>query len=82
MLMKYLGGIDAVALCMDSCNEEGKNDLAKFIEFVKCGAQYSFGAVNLEDISQPNCYRVLDELCVTCTPSLCDTMTINMTQCA
>jgi malate dehydrogenase (oxaloacetate-decarboxylating) len=25
-------------------------------------AQHSFGAVNLEDISQPNCYRVLDVL--------------------
>jgi malate dehydrogenase (oxaloacetate-decarboxylating) len=24
--------------------------------------QYSFGAVNLEDISQPNCYKVLDTL--------------------
>ena len=66
MLMKYLGGIDAVALCMDSRNEEGKNDPAKLIEFVK-RAQYSFGAVNLEDISQPNCYRVLDELRDACT---------------
>ena len=38
MLMKYLGGIDAVALCMDSRNnEEGKkNDPSKLIEFVEC----------------------------------------------
>ena len=61
LLMKYLGGIDAVALCMDSKNEKGENDPDKIIEFVK-RAQYSFGAVNLEDISQPNCYKVLDVL--------------------
>ena len=72
MLMKYLGGIDAVALCMDSRNEEGKNDPAKLIEFVK-RAQYSFGAVNLEDISQPNCYRVCLTSCVTRAPPLCGT---------
>ena len=75
MLMKCLGGIDAVALCMDSRNEEGKNDPAKLIEFVK-RAQYSFGAANLEDISQPNCYRVCWTSCVmTCAPSLCGTTT-------
>lgn len=60
-LMKYLGGVDAVALCIDSRNGEGECDCCKMIEFVKMG-QYSFGAVNLEDISQPNCYRVLDTL--------------------
>jgi malate dehydrogenase (oxaloacetate-decarboxylating) len=61
MLMKYLGGVDAVALCVDSRGKDGRNDPEKLIEFVKM-AQHSFGAVNLEDISQPNCYRVLDEL--------------------
>lgn len=60
-LMKYLGGVDAVALCVDSRNAEGKNDPEKIIDFVKM-CQHSFGAVNLEDISQPNCYRVLDAL--------------------
>jgi len=60
-LMKYLGGIDAVALCIDSKNESGKNDPDKIIQFVKM-VQHSFGAVNLEDISQPNCYKVLDVL--------------------
>jgi len=60
-LMKYLGGVDAVALCVDSKNKEGKNDPDKIIEFVKM-AQPSFGAINLEDISQPNCYKVLDTL--------------------
>ncbi len=60
-LMKYLGGVDGVALCMDSTNEKGEKDPDKIIEFVKM-LQPSFGAVNLEDISQPNCYKVLDTL--------------------
>ncbi len=60
-LMKYLGGVDAVALCIDSKGKDGKNDPEKIIDFVKM-CQHSFGAVNLEDISQPNCYRVLDVL--------------------
>ncbi|MCR4427772.1 MAG: NADP-dependent malic enzyme [Caldiserica bacterium] len=60
-LMKYLGGIDAVALCIDSRNQKGENDPEIIIDLVK-RIQPSFGAVNLEDISQPNCYRVLDVL--------------------
>lgn len=60
-LMKYLGGVDAISLCVDSKNAEGKNDPKKIIEFVKM-LQPSVGAVNLEDISQPNCYEVLDTL--------------------
>ena len=60
-LMKYLAGVDAVALCVDSYNKDGEHDPNKIIEFVKM-IQPSFGAVNLEDISQPNCYKVLDTL--------------------
>ncbi len=60
-LMKYLGGIDAVPLCIDSRSERCKNDPQKIIDFVKM-VQHSFGAINLEDISQPNCYKVLDVL--------------------
>ncbi|MDR0207355.1 MAG: NADP-dependent malic enzyme [Bacteroidales bacterium] len=61
MLMKYLGGVDAVALCIDSRDETGEPNADKIIEFVK-RAQSSFGAINLEDISQPNCFKVLDIL--------------------
>ncbi len=60
-LMKYLGGVDAVALCIDSKDNTGKNNPDKIIDFVKM-VQHSFGAVNLEDISQPNCFKVLDVL--------------------
>lgn len=60
-LMKYLGGVDGVALCVDSKDKNGHNDPDKIIEFVKM-CQHSFGAINLEDISQPNCFKVLDVL--------------------
>jgi malate dehydrogenase (oxaloacetate-decarboxylating) len=61
MLMKYLGGVDATALCINSYNKCGEHDPDKIIDFVKM-LEPSFGAVNLEDISQPNCYKVLDVL--------------------
>ena len=60
-LMKMLGGVDAVPICMDSRNAAGKNDPEIIVDFVRRLAP-SFGAVNLEDISQPNCFRVLDKL--------------------
>lgn len=60
-LMKYLGGIDAIPLCVDSRDVNGRNDPEKIIDFVTM-CQHSFGAINLEDISQPNCYKVLDTL--------------------
>ncbi|MDR1585966.1 MAG: NADP-dependent malic enzyme [Treponema sp.] len=65
MLMKYLGGVDAVPLCVDSRGPDGKNQPERIIEFVKM-VQHSFGAINLEDISQPNCFKVLDELREVC----------------
>ncbi len=60
-LMKYLGGCDGVALCVNSYNKKGEHDPKKIIDFVKM-VEPSFGAINLEDISQPNCYEVLDTL--------------------
>jgi malate dehydrogenase (oxaloacetate-decarboxylating) len=65
MIMKRLGGVDAVALCVDSRGPDGKNNPEKIIEFVKM-AQHSFGAINLEDISQPNCFKALDDLREAC----------------
>jgi malate dehydrogenase (oxaloacetate-decarboxylating) len=64
-LMKYLGGIDAIALCVNSKGKDGQHDPDKIIEFVKM-LEPSVGAVNLEDISQPNCFKVLDELREAC----------------
>ncbi|NLF25400.1 MAG: NADP-dependent malic enzyme [Deltaproteobacteria bacterium] len=65
LLMKYLGGVDAVSLCIDNRDPTGAPCPEKLIQFVRM-IEPSFGAVNLEDISQPNCYRVLDELQQTC----------------
>ncbi len=64
-LMKYLGGVDGVALCINTRNAKGESDPDKIIDFVKM-AEPSFGAVNLEDISQPSCYKVLDTLREAC----------------
>ena len=71
MLMKYLGGVDAYPICIDSYvkpNEEkkynfpaGKHCPDKIIDFVKM-LEPSVGAVNLEDIQQPDCFKVLDTL--------------------
>ena len=64
-LMKVLGGVDAVPICMDSRNAAGQHDPEILVDFVRRLAP-SFGAVNLEDISQPNCFRVLDALRESC----------------
>jgi malate dehydrogenase (oxaloacetate-decarboxylating) len=55
MLFKYLGGVDAVPVCLDTKDPYRITLAVKLI-------QPSFGAVNLEDISQPKCFRVLDML--------------------
>jgi malate dehydrogenase (oxaloacetate-decarboxylating) len=74
-LMYYLGGVDAMSLCINSHIEPGahkagfdfqgmgrhEHDAQKIIDFVRMVTP-SFGAVNLEDISQPNCFKVLDDL--------------------
>ncbi|MCB5250812.1 MAG: NADP-dependent malic enzyme [Candidatus Cloacimonetes bacterium] len=60
-LMKYLAGVDGIALCVDNRDENKKPSPDKIIDFVKM-LQPSVGAVNLEDISQPDCYKVLDVL--------------------
>jgi len=55
ILFKYLGGVDAFPLCLDT------KDPDKFIETVKI-LQPSLGGINLEDISQPKCFYILERL--------------------
>jgi malate dehydrogenase (oxaloacetate-decarboxylating) len=55
LLFKYLGGVDAVPICLDT------KDPYRIILAVKL-IQPAFGGINLEDISQPKCFRVLDML--------------------
>ena len=55
LLFKYLGGVDAVGICLDT------KDPAEIIRTVKI-LQPSFGGINLEDISNPKCFHILDTL--------------------
>lgn len=55
LLFKHFGGVDAVPLCLDLAED------VRIVETVKALAP-SFGAVNLEDIATPKCFRVLDAL--------------------
>jgi len=55
LLFKYLGGVDAFPLCLDAKDPE------RFIETVKV-LEPSLGGVNLEDISTPKCFDILQRL--------------------
>ncbi len=55
LLYKYLGGVDAVPIMLDT------KDPDKIIDAVLM-LQPAFGGVNLEDIAQPKCFRILDTL--------------------
>jgi len=55
ILYKYLGGVDAVPICL------GTKDPDEIITAVKW-LQPSFGGINLEDLAQPKCFRILDTL--------------------
>ena len=55
LLFKYLGGVDAVPIMLDTKDPDAIIDTVLMI-------QPAFGGVNLEDISQPKCFRVLDTL--------------------
>ncbi|HWB14633.1 MAG TPA: NADP-dependent malic enzyme [Pirellulales bacterium] len=55
LLFKFLGGVDAVPLCLRTHSADELVQAVKWTE-------PSFGAVNLEDIAHPTCFRVLDRL--------------------
>ena len=55
LLFKYLGGVDAVAICLDTTDRD------EIIRTVKI-LQPSFGGINLEDINNPKCFHILDTL--------------------
>jgi len=55
LLFKYLGGVDAVPICLAT------KDTEEIIKTVKYLAP-SFGGINLEDISNPKCFEILDRL--------------------
>jgi malate dehydrogenase (oxaloacetate-decarboxylating) len=55
LLFKYLGGVDAFPIAL---NTKDPDEFIRTAEIL----QPSFGGYNLEDISQPDCFRILDEL--------------------
>ncbi|MBN1954439.1 MAG: NADP-dependent malic enzyme [Anaerolineae bacterium] len=55
LIFKYLGGVDAIPICLDTKDPYRLTLAVKWL-------QPAFGGVNLEDISQPKCFRVLDML--------------------
>ncbi len=54
LLFKLFGGVDAVPLCIRA------RDAVHIVHAVEL-IEPSFGGINLEDISQPKCFSVLDE---------------------
>lgn len=55
LLFKYLGGVDAVPICLSTQNS---TELVRTVQLL----EPSFGGINLEDIAQPRCFRVLEDL--------------------
>jgi malate dehydrogenase (oxaloacetate-decarboxylating) len=55
LLYKYLGGVDAFPVCL------GTKDPDEIIKAVKW-IQPTFGGINLEDISHPKCFYILETL--------------------
>jgi malate dehydrogenase (oxaloacetate-decarboxylating) len=59
LLFKFLGGVDAFPLCLDTTDPD------RFVETVML-LHPSFGGINLEDIAQPKCFDILNRLRGTC----------------
>jgi malate dehydrogenase (oxaloacetate-decarboxylating) len=55
LLFKFLGGVDAFPICLSTTDP---NEIVKVANWI----QPSFGGVNLEDIAQPKCFKILHEL--------------------
>jgi len=55
LLYKYLGGVDAFPICLDTKDPE---EIIKAVKWI----QPTFGGINLEDIAHPKCFHILDTL--------------------
>ena len=55
ILFKYLGGVDAFPICLDT---KDPDEIIKTVLLL----QPTFGGINLEDIAQPKCFYILDTL--------------------
>ena len=54
LLFKYLGGVDAFPICLGTKDPEEIVTACKWLE-------PTFGGINLEDLSKPKCFRILEE---------------------
>ncbi len=55
LIFKYLGGVDAIPLVLNTKDQEEFLRVAKILE-------PSFGGINLEDISSPKCFYLLEKV--------------------
>lgn len=55
LLFKYLGGVDAFPMCLKTKDPDELIRVCRLLEG-------TFGGINLEDISQPKCFHILDTL--------------------
>jgi len=55
LLFKYLGGVDAIPICLDG------RDIDELVRIV-AALEPAFGGINLEDIAHPRCFHLLDAL--------------------
>ena len=55
LLFKYLGGVDAFPICLNTKDPEEIIQACKWLE-------PTFGGINLEDIAKPKCFYILDKL--------------------
>ncbi len=55
LLFKYLGGVDAYPICLGTKEPREIESAVRWL-------QPSFGGVNLEDIAQPKCFGILENL--------------------
>ena len=55
LLFKYLGGVDAYPICLDT---KDPDEIIQAVKWLKP----SFGGINLEDIAKPKCFYILEKL--------------------
>lgn len=54
LLFKYLGGVDAFPICL---NTKDPDEIVRVCQLI----EPTFGGINLEDLSKPKCFYILDE---------------------
>ena len=55
LLFKYLGGVDAFPICLNTKDPDEIIQACKWLE-------PTFGGINLEDLSKPKCFYILEKL--------------------